>query len=117
MSELAPEQAATVTLQQSAVAGANGIATIQGFQAGSGRRGLEIVSIALTVTPSPPIPKASAYKSAIVPGSLLASKTAGDRGTFTGQSDVLYSGELLLVQWVGCSVGAVCTAVLRGKPR
>lgn len=109
--------AATVALQQSAIANAQGVATIVGFQAGTGRRALDIVSIALTVTPSPPIPKASVYKSAVTPGSLLSSKTAGDRGSFSGQRDLLWPGELLIVQWVGCSVGAVCTAVLRGAPR
>ena len=109
-------EAASVTLQQSATANAQGVATIAGFQAGT-RRSLEVTSIALTVVPSPPIPKASAYKGAPNPGSLLTSKTAGDRGSLIGQKDVLYSGELLVIQWVGCSVGAVCTAVLRGVPR
>ena len=109
-------ESASLAQQQTAVANASGVATIAGFQASS-NRGLDITSIALTVVPSPPIPKCSVYKGAVVPGSLLASKTAGDRGTFTGQKDVLYSGELLVVQWTGCAVGAVCTAVMRGVPR
>jgi hypothetical protein len=108
---------ATLTLQQTAIANASGVATIQGFQAGAGRRGLNIASVALDVDPSPPIPQAAVYKGAVVPGSLLASKTAGDRGTFSGQDDVLWPGELLIVQWTGCASGAVCTAILRGQPR
>ena len=74
------------------------------------------MSIALIVSGSSKIPRCTAYRDIVTPSNVLARKTAGDRGTFVGQQDVLYMGQRLVLLWEGCTVGASCTATLRGAP-
>lgn len=108
-------EAASYELRGTTVANGAGTATLTLQAPNVGPRGLLVVSIALLVTPSPPIPKCIAYKNIIAAQQILASKTAGDRGTFVGQEDVLFMGEQLILQWTGAAAAASCTAVLRGR--
>lgn len=105
---------ASYELTQTVTADGTGAASVT-FQAPNvGPRGLQVVSIALLVSPSPPIPQCIAYRDVITPSNVLARKTAGDRGTFVGQQDVLYMGQRIVLVWTGCTPGASCTATLRG---
>jgi len=100
----------------SAVASGAGVAVVI-FQAPNvGPRGLQIISIALFVTVSPPIPQCTAYRGLIQPAAAMATKRAGDRGTFIGTDDVLFMGQQLVLQWTGAAPGATCSATLRGRP-
>lgn len=106
---------ASIELALSAVANGAGVATVT-FQAPNvGQRGLQVVSIALLVTGSTTIPECIAYRNVISAASVWARKTAGDRGTFIGQDDVLYMGQQLVLNWTGATPGAVCSATLRGS--
>lgn len=106
-----------IPTQAVAVADGSGLATATvTFQAPNvGPRGLKIVSIALKVTPSPPIPIATVYRGVVSDFNIMDRKSAGDRGTFNGTEDVLYMGQLLIVQWTSAAIGALCTATLRGS--
>lgn len=107
---------ANITIPGQATADASGTATVV-FQAPSGTSmlGFVVTSIALRVTPSPPLPLCRVYRDVVSPGTLLTSKTAGDRGSFSGEDDVLFPGQSLVLQWTGCAVGALCQANLRGR--
>jgi hypothetical protein len=105
---------ASVELTNTVAANGSGLATIT-FQAPNvGPRGLAITSIALLVTGSTTIPQCTAYRNVVAAQNVLARKTAGDRGTFVGQDDVLYMGQQLVLVWTGATPGASCTATLRG---
>lgn len=75
----------------------------------------EVDSIAVFVQPSPPIPQANLYQGSLAVGRAMASRRAGDRGTFRGTNDRLQAGQQYALQWTGCQPGATCTAVLRGN--
>lgn len=107
---------ANIAVPAQAVADGTGTATVT-FQAPSGTpmTGFLVVSIALRVTPSPPLPICRVYRDVVSPGTLLTSKTAGDRGSFSGEDDVLYPGQALVLQWSGAAPGALCQANLRGR--
>lgn len=107
---------ANYTNSATATASGAGTASVT-FQAPNvGARGLRIVSVALTVTPSTQIPQAAAYRDQATPPNLLARKLNGAAGTFIGEGDVLYMGQRLVIVWTGASSGASCTATLRGEP-
>ena len=95
------------------VADANGraVMTINGPGVGY----IDVDSIALYVEPSPPVPTCDIFQG---PGSIglpLASRRAGDKGTFRGTNDRLQAGQSYVLVWTGCAPGAVCRAVLRGR--
>lgn len=95
-----------------AVANASGIATVPINGPGVGY--VEVDSIALFVTPSPPVPQCNVYAGTGAVGRALSNRRAGDRGSFKGTNDRLYAGQMYTVQWTGAAIGATCTAVLRG---
>lgn len=108
--------AANTEVTAQAIADSSGVASAT-LQAPQTRRGLQVASIGLLVSPTPPIPLATVYRDQVQASNVLTSKTAGDRGSFIGTDDVLYAGQRYVVQWTGCVAGAVCTATLRGYPR
>jgi hypothetical protein len=100
---------------QQATADGAGIATITFGNADARQRVMFVLSVAVNVTGSSTRPTCTTYRNYATPGLQLAVKRAGDNGTFTGDDgDRFGTSDALVVQWTGCTPGALCTAVLRG---
>lgn len=102
-----------------ATAGADGIALAR-FPGPAAWEAIEVDMIALNVTGSDLLPEARLYStSPPAAGTLLATDLDGRSGSFTrtGSSDAINPGQTWVVQWVGATPGAVCTATLTGTLR
>lgn len=105
-----------LTFPKSATADGTGTASVAFPSVGYGS--LLVVSIAILVTPSSPLPTATVYRNTIDPSAIVDTRINGASGTFVGDdTDELYPGSFYIVRWTGAAAGAVCAAVMRGIQR
>ncbi len=107
-----------VTLNITAQAGADGVATVRITGPGDAWDVLDIDMIALSCT-SEGLPEARLYRGDAATGILLGVAPDGLTGGFTGggSGDRLGPSEVWSVQWTGCDPGSLCTVAVSGTQR
>lgn len=92
-----------------AIADAGGTATVR--LAGSSTPSQVLVLRSLTVSStSSATPEVRAYMNLVDPTRLRGGSRDGRFDQATGEGERLGSGDVLILQWTGCTPGAVCTA-------
>ena len=107
--------ATLVDTTATAVAGADGTATVRFYGPGVSQDVLHVDAIACTST-STALPNVTLYRGESAAGRRIAYNPDGRSGTFRGggSADRIGAGDVWSCVWAACTVGASCSASLTG---